>query len=96
MALTPCRECQQEVSDQAQRCPSCGTNLPYLSAEDYQRTHKIATGILGTAFFTTIGCLPTLFAIVMLLALLAYAWPLALIGAVIWAIVYFVKKSKAG
>ena len=29
------------------------------------------------------------------LAVLIYAWPVALIGAVIWAVVYFAKKGNA-
>ena len=28
MALKPCRECGQEVSDQAKTCPKCGVGRP--------------------------------------------------------------------
>lgn len=83
MVSRPCRECGQAVSDTAKVCPDCGASAPALSAKVHDRNMTI----MGWAFaspFIGLAVLATFF----------YAWPLVLIGAVIWAIVCFTKKRK--
>ena len=94
MALVPCRECQQEVSDQVRTCPHCGAPLPAQSQEEYERTKKATNWLLGTLFATTIGFLPTIALIILILAALVVAWPVVVAGGAVWLIVYALKKRK--
>ena len=46
--MTPCRECQHQVSEQAAACPSCGAPYPAKSTWDgWGFEYKSATEVLG-------------------------------------------------
>ena len=52
MALGKCRECGQQVSNEAKTCPSCGVSDPYVKKKGMGFTMKavlalIALGVLG-------------------------------------------------
>ncbi|MBT5469954.1 MAG: hypothetical protein HOK41_05080 [Nitrospina sp.] len=44
MALVNCRECEKEVSDQAETCPHCGIDSPKFEEE---KKYTLADKILG-------------------------------------------------
>jgi len=48
MAMTACRECGNQVSDQANTCPSCGCKSPAVSQDDVDSPANvtIAVGLL--------------------------------------------------
>jgi len=51
MAFAQCRECTQEVSDEAQACPHCGAPFPSnRSFHGWGYEYKSATTILGYPF----------------------------------------------
>jgi|SaaInlStandDraft_5_1057022.scaffolds.fasta_scaffold105143_2 predicted amidophosphoribosyltransferase len=48
MALVNCRECEKEVSDQAETCPHCGIDSPKFEEE---KKYTLADKILGKKNF---------------------------------------------
>lgn len=51
MALINCRECNEQISDQAASCPKCGAQLPKTKTLNFLVKIVLIGVILITAFF---------------------------------------------
>ncbi len=51
MALINCRECNEQISDQAISCPKCGAQLPKTKTQNFLVKIVLIGVILVTAFF---------------------------------------------
>lgn len=52
MALSACRECGAQVSDQAPTCPSCGIEVPILTA--HKKLQRAGDNLMGCGCALTI------------------------------------------
>ena len=66
MALTPCRECNTEISERAKVCPHCGVNKPFQGA-GARGFKTITDAMMG------IGCLIILLPLLAALVAMVYA-----------------------
>lgn len=51
MSLISCRECNEQISDQAAACPKCGAQLPKAKAQNFLVKIVLIGVILVAAFF---------------------------------------------
>jgi hypothetical protein len=55
MALTPCSECQKEISDKALACPHCGLPLSPKAPSPWVRRIEVAAGVAVLALIAGVG-----------------------------------------
>lgn len=57
MAITPCRECGHQVSDQAASCPSCGVPIAPAVKTKPRASHRLSRALITLMVLWTLGTL---------------------------------------
>ena len=55
MAMTSCRECGAQVSDEAETCPSCGIENPCPQKNVFSSIGSVIKGLFGWAVIIVVG-----------------------------------------